>query len=115
MHIERNLAIPNTLALPSSARIGCVAQQPEDVAAAQRYARQAGLDFVPLGEGSNVIARQHVESFVCLMRTRGVDVLSETSADVTVCVAAGENWHAFVMYSLQQGWFGLENLALIFA
>ncbi|MFT4022114.1 MAG: UDP-N-acetylmuramate dehydrogenase, partial [Acinetobacter sp.] len=28
-------------------------------------------------------------------------------------VGAGQNWHEFVLHSTQQGWYGLQNLALI--
>ncbi len=43
----------------------------------------------------------------------GIGVFGESDTEVTVCVAAGENWHAFVERSLRQGHYGLENLALI--
>lgn len=113
MQLEEQLQIPNTLALPAHAALGCQAFNPVDVAEAQTYARQHKLNFVPLGEGSNIVPHARVRSFVCLLRTRGIEVLDDTADQIQVRAAAGENWHRFVMYCLQQGWFGLENLALI--
>src|ERR1051325_3974040 len=39
--------------------------------------------------------------------------LLEDGTTARVRVAAGENWHRFVRWSLQHGFAGLENLALI--
>jgi UDP-N-acetylmuramate dehydrogenase len=40
-------------------------------------------------------------------------VLEEFPDRVRLEIAAGENWHGFVSWCLDQGYFGLENLALI--
>jgi len=113
MKLEKQLAIPNTLALRAHADIGCEAFNTADVAAAQAYAQEHGLAFVPLGEGSNIVPHASVHSFVCILKTRGIDVIEENEQQVWLRAAAGENWHRFVMGCLQQSWFGLENLALI--
>jgi UDP-N-acetylmuramate dehydrogenase len=40
-------------------------------------------------------------------------VLAEDGNSVTLRVAAGEHWHSLVCWCLEQGYHGLENLALI--
>jgi len=99
--------------LPAQAELGCCATSADDVQQAWHYARRHGHRFLPLGAGSNVVPNRQVAGLVCLMQTRGIEVLSETSEYALVRVAAGENWHDFVLHSLQHEWYGLENLALI--
>lgn len=66
-----------------------------------------------LGEGSNVILAPNLTCRVCLMRIRGIRLLPAGNGDVDLTVAAGENWHELVRWTLGQGVYGLENLALI--
>jgi UDP-N-acetylmuramate dehydrogenase len=47
------------------------------------------------------------------MELRGITLLREDDQHVWLNVAAGENWHQFVLYCLQQQYFGIENLSLI--
>lgn len=69
--------------------------------------------YLFLGQGSNVLFTRDYPYDVALVRWRGkqVKLLSETEA--LLIAAAGEPWHELVMWSLQQGLGGLENLALI--
>ena len=62
-----------------------------------------------LGEGSNVLLTRDVPGLVLHVRHDAVEPL----ANGHVRVGAGANWHAFVRWSLAQGFAGLENLALI--
>lgn len=62
-----------------------------------------------LGEGSNVLFTGDFDGVVLVPGIRGI----EDSGDGLVTVAAGENWHRFVRWSLAAGYCGLENLALI--
>lgn len=66
-----------------------------------------------LAGGSNVVAGQYISGLTIGMYTRGVRLLDSDADEFLVAVEAGENWHQFVRLSLQQGWYGLENLALI--
>lgn len=66
-----------------------------------------------LGYGSNVILPRHFPGVVLLNRIRGIEAVWETDQSVCVSVGAGEVWHDFVVYALSQGWYGLENLAMI--
>ena len=92
------------------------AQLPE----ALERARSLKLPVWVLGGGSNVLFSQDYPGLVLHMQLRGIKAEAVSAAgyaadegSVLVTAAAGENWHAFVEHCLQQGWHGLENLALI--
>jgi len=66
-----------------------------------------------LGGGSNLLLTRDYPGLVIKVALGGIRLLEESADSVLVEAAAGENWHDFVRYSLQQGWYGLENLSLI--
>jgi len=66
-----------------------------------------------LGGGSNVLLLQDVAGLVLRMNVLGKEVIEETDEKVVLKIGAGENWHGLVLWSLEQGWSGLENLSLI--
>lgn len=66
-----------------------------------------------LGGGSNILLTRDVKGVVIHLNLKGVEVIEETSEFVELAVAAGENWHQLVMYCVEQGWGGVENLAFI--
>ncbi len=103
----------NTLALPARAVHYCEVQDSEQLGESLVWAAARGLPVSVLGGGSNVVLQGTVPGLVIRMATTGIHVVAETDRQVTIRVAAGENWHALVEYSLARGWFGLENLALI--
>ncbi|TFW10047.1 UDP-N-acetylmuramate dehydrogenase [Oxalobacteraceae bacterium OM1] len=71
------------------------------------------LPRLVLGGGSNLLLTRDFAGLVLHMCTRGTRVVDEDADFVYVRAAAGENWHRFVMFTLEQGLGGLENLALI--
>ena len=64
---------------------------------------------VILGGGTNVVLHAPLKATVMMSRMRG----RHLDSNGRVRVAAGEDWHALVMWSLEKGLAGLENLALI--
>ncbi|MGL4206841.1 MAG: UDP-N-acetylmuramate dehydrogenase [Aeromonadaceae bacterium] len=74
--------------------------------------RWAALPRLVLGGGSNVLFTCDFEGLILLNRLRGIAV-REDATHWHLRVAAGENWHELVTWSLAQGMPGLENMALI--
>ncbi len=70
-------------------------------------------DTMVLGGGSNVLFTKDYEGLILVNRIKGIKVVDENSDAVFVKVGAGENWHEFVLYCINQGWGGIENLSLI--
>jgi UDP-N-acetylmuramate dehydrogenase len=70
------------------------------------------LDLL-LGGGSNILLLGDVAGHVLINRIRGIAVIDAGQDTLLIEVGAGENWHELVRHALQQGWHGLENLALI--
>lgn len=70
-------------------------------------------DLLILGGGSNMLLTKDVDVNVIHIDIKGIEVVRETEEFVFVKASAGENWHQFVLYTLENNWGGLENLSLI--
>jgi UDP-N-acetylmuramate dehydrogenase len=103
----------NTLALPANATALAVVNTDEQLLEALTWARAEKLRAIPLGEGSNVVLAGDIAGLVVRQATPGIRVLEERHDSVLLRVGAGENWHTLVTWTLQHGFYGLENLALI--
>jgi UDP-N-acetylmuramate dehydrogenase len=73
----------------------------------------AGTSPLVLGGGSNLLFAGDAEGPVLALTDATTRVLAQDTAHARVRAEAGMPWHALVMWSLQQGLCGLENLALI--
>ncbi|MCH7313316.1 UDP-N-acetylmuramate dehydrogenase [Acinetobacter sp. ANC 3882] len=103
----------NTLNLNAIASHYVQINHTDDVIAALAFAEQQHLNVLILSGGSNVLLPQQIHALVMHLNIQGIEVLSEDENTITVKVGAGQGWHDFVLYSTQQHWFGLQNLALI--
>ena len=66
-----------------------------------------------LGGGSNIVLTGDVKPLVLKVEVMGRRLVAQTPRHWIVEAGAGENWHDLVAWTLQQGWPGLENMALI--
>ncbi|MDG2952127.1 UDP-N-acetylmuramate dehydrogenase [Exercitatus varius] len=80
--------------------------------AAWRNAQDAGQPVLLLGQGSNVLFLKDFRGTVLVNRLSGIEHKEDENFHY-LHVNGGENWHHLVEWSLEQGIFGLENLALI--
>lgn len=104
----------NTLALQARAAALVTVANDAELMVALNWARERKLAVVPLGDGSNIVLTGgDLNALVVRQKTRGIQVLETTANHINLRVAAGESWHDLVRWTLQQGYYGLENLALI--
>ena len=66
-----------------------------------------------LGGGSNILFTKDFDGQVLKNDIRGIAKINEDDEYVYVKVGAGENWHQFVLFCIQNNWQGIENLSLI--
>lgn len=71
------------------------------------------IPFLIIGGGSNLLLTKDFEGIVLRNEIKGKEIISETDHEVTVKIGAGENWHEFVLWSIENGFGGIENLSLI--
>ena len=74
---------------------------------------EADPDALIIGEGSNVLFTKDVERTVIVMDIKGIEVIKSTDTYQEIKVAAGENWHEFVLWCIEHDLGGVENLSLI--
>lgn len=73
----------------------------------------AALPRLVLGGGSNLLLTGDFPGLVLHMATRGIELAGEDDDVFYIKAAAGENWHRVVLWTLEHGFSGLENLSLI--
>lgn len=66
-----------------------------------------------LGGGSNILFTRDVAGLTVKNAIRGVKIVRNFKHKVWVEAGGGEVWHDFVMWAVQRGFGGVENLSLI--
>jgi UDP-N-acetylmuramate dehydrogenase len=115
IRIERsvNLRTLNAFGLPATAQ---TLVRVTDDATVRRVLGHPELGRAPkfvLGGGSNVVFTRDVDSVVLKVEVMGRRLVEERPDAWIIEAGGGENWHDFVAWTLDQGFPGLENLALI--
>ena len=102
----------NTMTIAARAKYFCAATSYEELREALAFARKQQLPILPLGGGSNIVLTADFPGLALHIGLQGHS-FEPLSDGVRVQAAAGENWHQLVMRSVELGYGGLENLALI--
>lgn len=115
MEIKENFSLKNynTFHLSANARYFVEANSLEDLQFALDFAKEKSLQLLFLGGGSNVLFVDDFDGLVIKLNLKGISIVRETDDLVWIKAMAGENWHQFVLSTIEQGFGGLENLSLI--
>ncbi|MES3032265.1 MAG: UDP-N-acetylmuramate dehydrogenase [Patescibacteria group bacterium] len=66
-----------------------------------------------LGGGSNVLFTKDFDGLVILNKLKGIEILNEDAENVVLRCMGGEVWHDLVVFAVERGLWGIENLSLI--
>jgi UDP-N-acetylmuramate dehydrogenase len=115
MIAERNVPLQscNSFGIVARAQTLVRVRQPADVQAVLDDPELGPAPKFVLGGGSNIVLTGDVRPVVLKVELTGRRLVADTPKAWIVEAGAGENWHDFVAWTLEQGWPGLENLAMI--
>lgn len=115
MIVEQNVPLQahNSFGIVAKARELVRVRSEEDVRALLADPARAAAPKFVLGGGSNIVLTGDVKPLVLKVEIIGVRVVDDGPRATIVEAGAGENWHQFVRTTLEMGFPGLENMALI--
>lgn len=103
----------NTLGVDAQARFLLELQDLAALPAALVLEPLRQRHWLPIGAGSNLLLAGDVDAVALSFDARAMTVVGEDAEAVLVRAEAGVAWHALVLWTLEHGLYGLENLALI--
>lgn len=115
MKIEKNISLKayNSFGIDANTAELVTVSTIDDAIAALKQVKQSQLPLLILGGGSNVLLLKDWPGIVLLNRLEGIELIEENENEVRIKVGAGHNWHQLVLYCVNNGWAGIENLSLI--
>lgn len=70
-------------------------------------------EYFVLGGGSNMLLTGDIEMPVLHINFKGKEAIAASQDKIVVEIQAGENWHEFVLWCIENDFGGVENLSLI--
>jgi UDP-N-acetylmuramate dehydrogenase len=115
MNVETNVPLQphNTFGIVARAKTLVRVAGAADVHAVLAHPELSREPKFVLGGGSNIVLTGDVKAVVLKVEVMGRRVLEDGPKATVVEFGAGENWHEAVTWAIEQGFGGLENLALI--
>ncbi|WP_338873805.1 UDP-N-acetylmuramate dehydrogenase [Spirosoma sp. SC4-14] len=103
----------NTFGIDANARYWVEINQETDIQTLLQLTDFVDTPKLILGGGSNVLLCHDFNGLVVKMNIKGIDVLREDNSHVYLTAGAGVVWHDLVMFCIERGYAGMENLSLI--
>ncbi len=113
MQIKENISLKpfNTFGIDVSAKYYVSVSNIEELK--QILSLKTYTNKLFLGGGSNMLLTKNFDGLVIHINLKGIEIVSEDSDFVYVKASAGENWHEFVVWCINNDFGGIENLSLI--
>jgi len=111
MHLQQNISLRpyNTFGIDVPAEFFT---ELNDIDALEELTELAQQKHI-IGGGSNILLTQPVKGLVIHNKLNGITLEKENDTHVWLRAQSGEIWHNLVLYAINNGWGGIENLALI--
>ena len=116
MQIQENFPLRpfNTFGIAVDARYFARFRSPEELGELlEKRAQDPMKPLLLLGGGSNILFTKDPDAWVLKNDIPGIEIVREAGDEVFVRAGAGENWHNFVLFCIENGLGGIENLSLI--
>ncbi|WP_298346254.1 UDP-N-acetylmuramate dehydrogenase [uncultured Algibacter sp.] len=113
MHIQNNISLKpyNTFGIDVNAKHFVSVSNVDDLK--QILSSKNYPNKLVLGGGSNMLLTKDFDGLVIHINLKGISIISENDNTVIVKANAGENWHNFVLWCIENDYGGIENLSLI--
>jgi len=110
--LHRNVSLQphNTFGIDVNAHSFATINTQNDVINAIRVAER---DPFVLGGGSNLLLTSDLDKLVLHNCINGIELIAESGKDVVIEVGGGVVWHELVLWAVNRGYGGIENLSLI--
>ena len=114
-HTEQNKSLKkyNTFGLDVTADYFTSIHSIDDLIHVLQDKQFATMPKMFLGGGSNVLLTKDYRGLIIHNCLNGIEVVKRDDAFVYVKAASGEGWHDFVLYCIDKGFGGVENMSLI--
>ncbi len=115
MNIQENVSLKlyNTFGIEAKACQFAEIRSVDDLQEILRNPAYASLPTLIIGGGSNLLFTRNFEGLVLKISIQGIEAVREDAQHVWLKAGAGVSWHQLVLYSIEQGLGGIENLSLI--
>ncbi len=115
IHPQENISLKpfNTFGIEVRSRFFISVHSAEEIKQAYSDPKFKNEKKLIIGGGSNILFQSDFDGLVIKNEIKGIRKLKEDENHVWVSAGAGEIWHEFVLFCLENNWAGLENLSLI--
>ncbi len=113
MQIQENISLKpyNSFGIDARARHFASFKNTEELS--ELITLNPKLETLILGGGSNILLTKDYDGLLLKNEIKGINKIEEDEEFVYIQAGAGENWHQFVLYCIENNWAGVENLSLI--
>jgi UDP-N-acetylmuramate dehydrogenase len=113
MEIHHNFSLKNynTFGIEAKAKEFVAIHSQEELQ--QILSKNSDKKLFILGGGSNMLLTKDIDALVIHIAIKGKKIINEDDNFVWIECNAGENWHQFVLWTINQDFGGLENMSLI--
>jgi len=103
----------NTFGIKAKALFFCEINSEQDLLDLIKAEQFKNNQKLFLGGGSNVLFTKDFDGIVVLNKLKGIEITKEDTEFAWLRSMGGEVWHDLVLFSVEKGFWGLENLSLV--
>jgi len=115
MEIKKNynLSKLNTFGIDVKADAFALVESEADIKELFKLPEFQQAEKIFLGGGSNVLFTKNFNGIVVLNKLKSIEIIEENSENVSVRAMGGELWNDLVLFAVNHGYWGIENLSLV--